>query len=82
MIAGANSAGFTAASWARAMLRMALTDAISEQNGVLAQGQATIGKRNTAEQAWVEAETAKLRALEAQLAALAVAPTVPVEPGP
>lgn len=79
MIAGVNKAGFDAASWERSMIRLVLMDRIREQEGVLAQGRATIGKRDTAEQAWLESETAKLNALNAELAALAAPPTVPVE---
>ena len=80
LLAGINAAFTDAASWNRAMLRLALEGRITEQEGVIAQGRATIGKRDVAEQAWIEGEMAKLAALQAQLQALAARPTVPIEP--
>ena len=82
MVAGVTAAFADAATWARAMTRLALVEKIREAEAVIAQGQATIGKRDVAEQAWLEAERAKLATLNAQLTALGARPTVPVEPGP
>lgn len=67
-------------AWARAMLRLALTDAVAEKQGEIAQGQEQIGKRDVAEQNWLEARNAELAALRARLDALASVPTVPTEP--
>jgi len=79
ILAGINGAFADAPTWARAMLRLALVEKITEQEGVIAQGRATIGKRDVAEQAWIEGEMAKLAALQAQLQALAAKPVVPIE---
>ena len=67
-------------AWARAMLRLALTDAIAEKQGEIEQGRETIGQRDIAEARWLEARRAELTELQAQLTALASVPTVPTDP--
>ena len=79
ILAGISSAFSDATSWARFCRRGALADDIAELEGVIAQGRAAIGKRDVAEQAWLETQTVALNALKAQLDALAPTPVVPVD---